>query len=296
MMTHWIHAALPLAALLCFSLPSCASPQDSNEDKQAAPAARSPSANDTRQPSADTGSMLRRFVAECKTINPGSAGFPSVSVIGEKQPEEHELPRREIRISQPFRICRYETTQELYQAIMKTNPSRWPGKRNSVERVTIANARDFCEKLTIRLRADDLIANTETVRLPTDVEWEYCCRAGTETRYSFGDSVSRNGATDQLDKVAWHTGNAAGNDPAVGVLEPNPWQLFDMHGYLWEYVEAPESDAKDRVTIRGGSWRDRHPFLSSASYLTIPVSDSGDHIGFRCVIAEKAAAKKATNR
>jgi formylglycine-generating enzyme required for sulfatase activity len=186
---------------------------------------------------------------------------------------------------------------------MGSNPSRWKGARNSVESMSYTDAESFCAKLTTRLQAAKLIEATETVRLPTEAEWEYCCRAGTETRYSFGDAAALKTDKDPkasiLDEYAWHTGNAAGNDPAVGVLKPNPWDLFDMHGYLWEYV----SDAEDRraainqktpatelstCIIRGGSWRDRASDLTSGARRSMPIQETSDAVGFRCVIAQKA--------
>lgn len=251
---------------------------------------------DTRTPSADEPTMLKRFVKECLLVTPGKGQFPAEATVGQPQPRPHERPRTETRMGAAFRISRYETTQELYAAVMGGNPSRWQGPRNSVERMTIASARQFCQRLTARLRAEKLISAQQIVRLPTDVEWEYCCRAGTKTRFHFGDEVGDAAETDRLDAVAWHTGNAAGNDPAVGVLQPNAWGLFDMHGYLWEFVVTPDNRDATKATIRGGSWRDRHPLLSSASYLTVPAAETGDHIGFRCVIAEKEAGKKATNQ
>lgn len=251
---------------------------------------------DTRTPSSDQAAMLKRFVRECISVTPGRGKFPAIAVVGQQQPAKHERPRLSVPMTAEFLISRYETTQELYTAIMGRNPSRWQGPRNSVERMTVAQAREFCDRLTKRLRGEKLISQQQVVRLPTDVEWEYCCRAGSTTRFHFGDSAGEKSDTDLLDQVAWHTGNAAGNDPAVGVLQPNAWGLCDMHGYVWEFVETPGDPPGNRATIRGGSWRDPHPSLSSASYSTIPASETGDHIGFRCVIAEKEAGKKGTNR
>jgi formylglycine-generating enzyme required for sulfatase activity len=212
------------------------------------------------------------------------------------------LPERTVAMSQSFRISKYEMTQELYAVITGVNPSRWKGPRNSVESMSFLDAESFCTKLTVQLRAAKLIAPNEIVRLPTEAEWEYCCRAGTDTLYSFGDSASAGtdgaDATSILNEYAWHTGNAAGNDPAVGVLKPNPWGLFDMHGYLWEYVSdkyrLPDSLAPDQAIpgattriIRSGSWRDHASSLTSGARLPVPDHVSSDAIGFRCVIAKK---------
>ena len=255
---------------------------------------------DTRRPSKDTNEVLQRFVDECVSIQPGSEGFPKKFLIGAKQPRKNEIAQKEVTLSEPFRISRYEVTQELYQAITDHNPSRWKGPRNSVERVTWNDAVKFCQQLTTELQSRELIKQTETVRLPTSVEWEYCCRAGTSTRYGFGDEAGQNGQTEILNQYAWHTGNAAGNDPAVGVLKPNAWGLFDCHGYLSEFVteETPRLDKDGRIlrVIRGGSWKDHHSLLSSSAYLTIPEAASGDEIGIRCVIALDTGPKKALRR
>lgn len=239
--------------------------------------------------------ILQRFVNECVAITPGEADFPQKFHVGTQTPEEHELPFREVGLAMDFRIAKFETTQELYQAVMGQNPSRWQGPRNSVENVNFADAKLFCRKLTVLLRGRKLIATNDMVRLPTSVEWEYSCRAGTSTRYCFGDDPGKNGTTETLNQYAWHTGNAAGNDPAVGILKPNAWGLYDVHGYLWEFVsgDAPTLPAEntEHCLIRGGSWKDKHSRLSSSTYLVIPVNSRDDAVGFRCVIAEKPIAK-----
>lgn len=255
---------------------------------------------DTRKPSSTAREMLVRFVDECVEIVPGTKPFPAKFFLGSAQPSRHEIPAREIELTEPFRISRYETTQELYQVVMGQNPSRWKGPRNAVESMTIKDAAAFCERLTLKLRSAGLIEESQRVRLPTYVEWEYACRAGTTTRYCFGDEPGRNGDTDLLDSFAWHTGNAAGNDPAVGVLKPNSWGLYDVHGYLWEFVSGEEPDevgaTGGKCVIRGGAWTDRHPLLSSSAYLTVPSTVKGDQIGFRCVIASVRESKNPSKQ
>lgn len=100
----------------------------------------------------------------------------------------------------------------------------------------------------------------------------------------------------QLDQFAWHHGNAAGNDPPVGALQPNGWGLFDMHGYLWEFtadgwsedfarapVDGSAVPAKDRIVLRGGSWKDGDDGVTSTSRRPYPVTAADDAVGFRCV-------------
>ncbi|APZ96788.1 formylglycine-generating enzyme family protein [Fuerstiella marisgermanici] len=242
----------------------------------------------TAVPSESVDEMLKRFVDECVAIAPGSDRFPREFEVGEATPGKLELARQKATLKHDFRISKYETTQELYQAIQKSNPSRWQGPRNSVENVTWNDAQTFCNKLTQQLRAKKLIIATEVVRLPTAVEWEYCCRAGSKSRYCFGDTVAAGDSpTGTLDEYAWHTGNAAGNDPAVGVLKPNAWGLCDVHGYLWEFVSTPD-DTKTQRQIRGGSWKDHHSLLTCSTFKPIAGDDKDDAIGFRCVIAVAA--------
>jgi len=203
----------------------------------------------------------------------------------------------DIQIRHAFRIAKYEVPQNLWEAVMGGNPSKWKGKRNSVEMLSFQEAQEFCAKATARMRQAKLIDETQEIRLPTEAEWEYAARAGTKTKYSFGDDVA------DLDAHAWHTGNAAGNDPPVGAKKPNPWKLYDVHGYLWEwcsdvwhdtYEGAPVDgsawtaggDEKRRV-IRGGSWKDKAEALTSSYRRGVPAELKDDAVGLRCVLAEK---------
>jgi formylglycine-generating enzyme required for sulfatase activity len=284
--TAWLLAGL-LSLSTAFRMIPAASAQD--ESRKSA------------RPSESTEEMLERFVDECVSITPGEEQFPkSFTMGGGAGPLA--LEATEITLSTPFRISRYEMTQELYELVMTRNPSRWQGRRNSVEMVSWLDATQFCQRLTTLLQTQKLIGTTETVRLPTEAEWEYCCRAGSKTQFSFGDSAVSDGDQENIASVlndyAWHTGNAAGNDPAVGVLKPNAWGLYDMHGYLWEYVQnsgtrlpsADFSNASSPISgatnvIRGGSWRDHYSLLTSSSRLSLPNHAMSDAIGFRCVLA-----------
>src|SRR5918995_1604262 len=150
---------------------------------------------------------------------------------------------------QPYSIGKYEVPQNLWQAVMGANPSRWKGARNSVEMLSLADAREFCRQATEQMWAAGLIEKGQTIRLPTEAEWEYAARAGTTTKYSFGDDTSK------LGEYAWFSGNAAGNDPAVGVKKPNPLGLYDIHGYLWEWTNGNVAGpvGSNQGVLRGGS-------------------------------------------
>lgn len=252
--------------------------------------------------------LLERFLRELVKITPGTDGFPATFTMGSDAGTAAEQPAHREPMTTPFWIARYEVPQNLYQAVMGDNPSRWKGPRNSAEQMTWKQAVEFCRRITRHLHAARLLDENEEIRLPTEVEWEYACRAGTTTAYSFGDRAQAPGdvapRASVLDDYAWHTGNAAGNDPAVGSLKPNPWGLYDVHGYLWEFTAdawRPDygasrrpADAKTQeIAIRGGSWRDPFPDLRSAARRKYDVTARSDAVGFRCVRARRVAQESS---
>ena len=145
----------------------------------------------------------------------------------------------------------------------------------------------FCQKLNEILGLTDQYG----YRLPTEAEWEYAARAGTNTRFSFGDEES------ELDKYAWFAGNSKGHPEVVGQKQPNPFGLFDMHGNVWEWCEdqyrnsyngAPTDGsawtgldmAAGRV-IRGGGWISYAVYCRSAGRGAGTPGLRGDSLGFR---------------
>lgn len=265
-----------------------------------------PAAEEEPGPDDERTKLLKVFRAEFVPITPGKGEFPKKFTMGSVGGETSERPPHDVTLEVDFSMACYEVPQNLYAAVTGRNPSAWKGPRNSVEMVTWNDAVKFCRAATKLMREAKLIVDDEEIRLPSEAEWEYCCRAGTITEYSFGDSATGPGdienAASLLDQYAWHTGNAAGNDPPVGAKKPNAWGLYDMHGYLWEYVsdswhatydEAPANSepwkgAKPggiRV-MRGGSWRERHEQLRSATRWPIPDHARSEAIGFRCVKAK----------
>ncbi len=164
-----------------------------------------------------------------------------------------EGPQHEATISKPFYMGVTEVTQAQYEAVMGTNPSRFTGPTNPVESVSWDDAVLFCRKLSEK--------TGKAFRLPTEAEWEYACRAGSKTRFSFGDSDS------VLGDYAWYGSNSGGKTNPVGQKKPNAWGLYDMHGNVYEwcadwygsYSSGASTDPQgagsggDRV-VRGGSW------------------------------------------
>jgi formylglycine-generating enzyme required for sulfatase activity len=251
-------------------------------------------ARDDAKPTKAGDRILRMFMEEFVSLTPGKGKFPASFRMGSLAADApaSEKPVVTVRFKAPFAVAKYEVTQELYQLVMGVNPAKWKGPRNSVEMVNWNEANEFCTKLTQLLREKKLLPAGEVVRLPSEAEWEYACRAGTTTVWSFGDKES------EIGEYAWHKDNSKGHDPPVGRKKPNAWGLYDMHGYVSEwcadawhpsYKGAPidgstwtESGEKDRV-IRGGSFADPAESQRSAFRDHKSISTRSDRIGFRCV-------------
>ena len=261
-------------------------------------------------PASQQKELLKTFRKEFVAITPGTGKFPASFQMGHPGENTSSKPLHQVTFDYHFHVARYEVPQNLWEAVMGSNPSRWKGPRNSVELLTFDEAMAFCAKATAAMRKAKLIETKQVIRLPSEAEWEYVARAGTKTLYSFGDDVKK------LDEFGWHTGNAAGNDPPVGAKKPNPWGLYDVHGYLWEwcldhghenYEGAPQDgsawtqagDAQKRV-MRGGSWKDKAAQLASANRDGALRTSKGairfrggirkdlrdDAVGLRCILAE----------
>ena len=177
--------------------------------------------------------------------------------------EDHEKPQHRVRITEAFYLGVYPVTQEEYQQVMGSNPSHFTGDpRLPVEMVSWEDAVEFCNQLSALPEEQ---AAGRFYRLPTEAEWEYACRAGSRTVYSFGDSA------ESLGDYAWYLGNSGRKTHPVGQKKPNAWGLYDMHGNVLEwcsdrfghryYADSPLEDptgpasATDPVR-RGGSWID----------------------------------------
>jgi len=169
---------------------------------------------------------------------------------------DDERPRHQITISEGFQILKFEVTQAQWVAVMGSDPSGFSGDRNPVESVSWNDCQSCISKL------NELDSN-HTYRLPTEAEWEYACRAGSTTAYSYGNDSG------QLGQYAWYDDNSNSKTHPVGEKEPNAWGLYDMHGNVWEwcqdwydsdyYNDSPGTDPQGpnsgsyRV-LRGGGW------------------------------------------
>jgi len=178
-------------------------------------------------------------------------------------PNEH--PAHPVTLTQPFYMGKFAVTQEQYQAVTGATSSHFKGKDNPVEQVSWDDAQAFCKKLTEQTK--------QTVRLPTEAEWEYACRAGTTTAYHSGDSEA------DLARVAWYGGNSNSTTHPVGQKEANTFGLYDMHGNVWQWcndywdenyyskspAKNPQGPDQGAVRLlRGGSWLANLAYCRSA--------------------------------
>ena len=218
-------------------------------------------------------------------IKPGS--FMMGSLLDEKK-RQHK-----VTLTKAYWLGKYEVTQGEYERVVGKNPSHFKGAKLPVEDVSWSDAEAFCAKLTDRERKAGRLPAGHEYRLPTEAEWEYACRAGTQTAYSFGDDAGK------LGDYAWYCDNSGTKTHEVGQKKPNTWSLYDMHGNVWEWCldwfgDYPAGAVTDPVgprtgsfrVRRGGSWYD-FPWLCRAAYLRrgyAPAS-SGYGLGFRVALA-----------
>jgi acetoin utilization deacetylase AcuC-like enzyme/formylglycine-generating enzyme required for sulfatase activity len=224
-------------------------------------------------------------------------------LMGDDRGEEDERPAHRVELD-AFSIDVGEVTQESFQAMMGRNPAKSVGAEKPVERVSWYAAIQYCNMRSARegfkpcydLKTQQCDFSADGYRLPTEAEWEYACRAGTKTRWSFGDAPAA------LGKHAWSKGNSTKCTHPVRQKQPNPWGLYDMYGNVAEWCNdfyADHYDAqaskdphgpasgKERV-LRGGSWDDDEDGCRSSARHSEPpgfadVCFGYERYGFRCV-------------
>jgi formylglycine-generating enzyme required for sulfatase activity len=218
--------------------------------------------------------------------------------MGSSDGASDEKPVHEVTLTQVFWMGRYEVTQGEWQGLMGVNPSRFregsDAMRRPVEKVSWNDAVSYCTKLTSRESSAGRLPRGYEYRLPTEAEWEYCCRAGSTTRYSFGEDAGG------LGRSGWYDGNSGSQTHAVGGLEPNVWGLYDMHGNVWDWcldswdgsANYPSSAVSDPYVasgplrvLRGGSWYDASGHCRAAHRVRLEPGDTVDIGGLRVVCA-----------
>ncbi|MBL9136837.1 MAG: formylglycine-generating enzyme family protein [Verrucomicrobiales bacterium] len=225
-------------------------------------------------------------------IAPGE--FLMGSPLTESQRHEDEGPQRLVRIQYGFWMGRYEVTVREFRELMGWNPTldAPDDSTRPVESVTWDEAMEFCRRRTVRDRLGNAIPPGASYRLPSEAEWEYACRAGTTTRYSFGDDPGHS----VYIEYGWSALNAKQFTHPVGLKKSNQWGLHDMHGNVFEwcldrYGAYPGGVAVRSITnhvYRGGSW-----YCSDLAYLRSASRHPGNQstgrfIGFRLLLGSPA--------
>lgn len=219
-----------------------------------------------------------------------------VFMMGSDAHRPEAMPAHQVRITKPFYLGKYEVTKEQWQAVMGSG--LWHFKdsdswQTMMERYLKGDPRipiawvswDNCQEF--------LAKAGNGLRLPTEAEWEYACRAGTTTAYSFGEDAG------ELGRYAWYLDNSGKRTHPVGTRPPNAWGLYGMHGNVFEWCEdwydekyyskSPVDDppgprnGKWRV-IRSGSWSSRYADCRSFErhYHDQPLGNG--FIGFRVCV------------
>jgi formylglycine-generating enzyme required for sulfatase activity len=228
--------------------------------------------------------------------------FQMGSPIEEAGADDDEA-QHQVTISKDYYLGVTEVTQGQYEKVMGTNPSHFQKRviRKSdssmypVEQVSWEDAVEFCKKLS---DLPEEKAAGRVYRLPTEAEWEYACRAGSKTAYSFGES------SESLADYAWFDGNSNNQTHPVGEKKANAWGLYDMHGNVWEwcsdwYGEYPKGAVSDPVgpregsdrVHRGGSWSGVAALCRSARRGGGDPSNRFNDIGFRVALSSSGIPK-----
>ena len=210
---------------------------------------------------------------ETVTINAGTFEMGSSQGAGDEQPVHT------VNITEPFEMFKYEVTELLYNVVMQNNPSEYISKYFPVHNLKWIDAVEFCNKLSeiegltpaYQISSDDLVSwnvASNGWRLPTEAEWEYACRAGTNDDFGI--------KTDTLSNIGWYNSNSGFLPHIIGMKRANNWNLYDMHGNVWEwcwdyydedYYSISESTVPkgpqlgERHVARGGAYNSGITFL-----------------------------------
>ena len=201
--------------------------------------------------------------------------FQMGSPESEKYHQDNAL-QHEVTLTKPFYMGKYEVTQEQWESVMGNNPSsRTKGAKLPVTNVSWEDCQEFIKKLNEKTSGG--------YRLPTEAEWEYACRAGTTTAYSYGDNLTKSDANIDGDSIK-----------AVGSYRPNAFGLYDMHGNVWEWcndwygslqdgeVTDPRGAAEGEYRVlRGGSFNIIESRARSSNRTSFTPTDRYGDVGFR---------------
>ena len=212
---------------------------------------------------------------------------------------EHENGRfdkerlHKVTLTRGYYLQTTEATQGQWEKIMGNNPAYFQncGEDCPVEQVSELDVQNFIKKLVLE-------ENENKYRLPTEAEWEYACRAGTQTAFHSGDIPTRKlKKKSKMDKIGWFWGNSSQATHGVGLKEPNAWGLYDMHGNVWEWCSDRERPYPFRPVIdpigssigrlrirRGGSFSQFSRFCRAAYRSGYLFDSNAQDLGFRLVL------------
>jgi len=216
-----------------------------------------------------------------------SGSFQMGATADEVGSESNERPVHTVTFSYQFEMMTTEVTQEMWNEVMGTNPSHFSGADKPVEMVSWNDYQAFIEE--VNNRDSDYI-----YRLPSESEWEYACRAGTTSRFYWGDDFSET----IIDGNAWWSGNSGETTHSVAQKSPNLWGLYDMNGNVSEWCDdwahsdyngAPTDGSSwlypvtSFRTFRGGGWLTNANYCRSANRLNNFTEEESFYLGFRLV-------------
>ena len=213
---------------------------------------------------------------------------PGTFMMGADNGNKNRRPVHKVTLTKGFWLGKYEVTQKQWQYVMGNNPSKlFKGDALPVNMVSWEACQEFIKKVNRKLGGD-------RIRLPTEAEWEYACRAGTD-----GDF----GGTGRLYDMGWNKEVSGGKIHPVGQKQANAWGLYDMHGNVWEWCndlwgEYPQEDVSDPVgpssgaerAFRGGSWGSPMNWCTSAYRWKSKPSNADEHAGFRLCMTDEGGA------
>jgi formylglycine-generating enzyme required for sulfatase activity len=229
--------------------------------------------------------MAGRVEKDCD-ICPEMVVIPAGSFMMGSNENSDEQPIHSVNIKR-FAMGKYEVTQGQWKAVMGSNPSKFSncGDNCPVEQVSWYDIQQYIQRLNS--------TSGRQYRLPSEAEWEYAARAGSTTKYSWGDSIGSNNANCDGCGSQWDNKSTA----QVGSFKPNAFGLHDMHGNVWEWVQdnfhdnysvAPTDGSawesggeQNSGVLRGGCWFNRPQYLRSAIRSTYSLGYRSSVMGFR---------------
>lgn len=231
--------------------------------------------------------VINRLPTYMNFVTIPSGSFNMGAASSEQGSEDDERPVHQVAIDYEFEIMSTEVTQRMWLEVMGNNPSSFPKEYSPVEWVSWTECKEFIEII------DECDAN-HYYRLPSEAEWEYACRAGSDSRFYWGNDPDG----EQIEDYAWSVNNSLNRTHSVAQKIPNAWGLYDMIGnvmewcedsYQYSYSGAPEDGSawysgnlSNRV-VRGGCWFSTLDNCRSAARNLEGIGNTKYSVGFRVV-------------